>query len=95
MLLGRFSCAGLTNISVCALWASSDGRCRFLERFFLGLSIVCPVFAQAVWGWLPLGDQDRHRYLNYLRQYMMPGLISRIFALLVSTSLRIASCYPQ
>ena len=28
----------LPHISVCALWVSSDFRCRFLERFFLGLS---------------------------------------------------------
>ena len=26
------------HISMCAMWASSDVRCRFLEHFFLGLS---------------------------------------------------------
>ena len=34
----HFIFKALPHISVCALWASSDGRCRFLERFFLGLS---------------------------------------------------------
>ena len=36
-------------------------------------SQVCPVLAQAVQGWLPLGDQPRHQCLNYLRLDMLLG----------------------
>ena len=80
------------HISLCALCASSDVRCRFLGHFFF----FFPVLAQALRGCLHLVDQHWHRCLNYmyLRSDMLPGSISRIFALLV-TSLRIASCYPQ
>ena len=48
-------------------------------------SQLCPVLAQAPCGIrFLLGDWHWHRCLNYLRQDMLPGQISRIFALLVT-----------
>ena len=34
----RFEFTAFRHISMCAMWASSDVRCRFLEHFFLALS---------------------------------------------------------
>ena len=65
---------------MCAMWASSDVGCSFLEHFFIALSC----FGSGGAGWLPLGDQHRHRCLNHLRQDMLPGYISHIPALLVT-----------
>ena len=34
----RFEFTSFPHIAMCAMWASSDVRCRFLEHFFLALS---------------------------------------------------------
>ena len=34
----RFEFTAFPHIAMCAMWASSDVRCRFLEHFFLALS---------------------------------------------------------
>ena len=42
----------LTYLSLCAMCASCDVRCRYQEHFFLGLSCFRSGGAE----WLPLGD---------------------------------------
>ena len=59
-----FAC--LVLVAIVAIEFIEDAAVAFWSTF----SWLCPVLAQALRGWLPLGDQHRHR--------------CRIFALLVT-----------
>ena len=80
------------HIFMCAMWASSDVRCCFLEHFFLGLScfgsggagLASP--GRSALASVPEPHVSSFRHATWLN--------FAVFALL-ATSLRIASCYPQ